>query len=582
LDPWERTISRFFHVFRLDSIKRKIMVFALLATLIPSLTMGWLSYVNNKRFLQGKITQELSNVTSHTARELDLWLKERSYEVRVFSTSYEVSENLVKILRSRGGPTGAAQPRHRLKDYLKSVRGKFTDIEELMVIDPKGRMVATSSENAGAAKIPTDWINQVKKGEVILGDAYWEKALKRTVMMIPQPIRAADGRFLGLFAAKLNFRAIDGILKGFSLGKTGEVYLMTRNGALIIGSRSASMSFMKTKLAARTTHDLLKKEAISLEYNNYLGKRVVGTLRRVPRSDWAVVAEIRKDEAFAQIDRLRNLTLLMVSGLLLVIGLTAYILGLTIIRPLDRLTNGAAKVGDGNLDVDLPVVNRGEVGYMTEVFNYMVGRLRKGREELAAINQALIDKNKELEELSVTDGLTGLYNRKHLMERLTQEMTRARRYNRPFSVLMIDIDHFKKYNDTFGHLAGDEVLVRIASVFKKSIRAVDYAARYGGEEFLVMLPETGLEDALEATERIRTLVAEETFGRGNQEVHVTLSIGVAEFPENGDTSESLIATADAALYEAKQGGRNRVVRANGRQAKKPLSTSSKVAGQANG
>jgi diguanylate cyclase (GGDEF)-like protein len=273
------------------------------------------------------------------------------------------------------------------------------------------------------------------------------------------------------------------------------------------------------------------------------------------------VAEIEREEAFAQINRLRNLTLLIVSGLLLCIGLTASLLGLIIVRPLDRLTNGAAKVAAGNLEVDLPVVSGGEVGYMTEVFNYMVANLRQSRKELAAINERLREKNNELEELSITDGLTGLYNRKHLMDTLTHEVTQAQRQNRPFSVLMMDIDHFKKYNDTFGHQAGDDVLVKMASTLRESARNVDFAARYGGEEFLVLLPETGLEDALEVAQRIRTQMAEKTFGMGKKKVNITVSIGVAEFPQHGDTRESIIASADGALYKAKRLGRNRVVRA---------------------
>jgi diguanylate cyclase (GGDEF)-like protein len=256
----------------------------------------------------------------------------------------------------------------------------------------------------------------------------------------------------------------------------------------------------------------------------------------------------------------------MVSGLLLGIGLTAYILGLTIVRPLDRLTKGAAKVAAGDLQVDLPVLSGGEVGYMTEVFNDMVARLHQGRDDLAAINNTLSERNRELAQLSVTDSLTGLYNRKHLMETLANEVARARRHKRPFSVLMIDIDHFKKHNDSFGHLAGDELLSKIASIFRESIRSVDYVARYGGEEFLVMLPETALTGGLESAERIRTRVAMETFGNGSKQI--TVSIGVAGFREHGDAPESIIVSADAALYQAKRRGRNRVVRASTRREEK--------------
>ena len=123
---------------------------------------------------------------------------------------------------------------------------------------------------------------------------------------------------------------------------------------------------------------------------------------------------------------------------------------------------------------------------------------------------------------------------------------------------MIDIDHFKKYNDTFGHPAGDEILSSMGTLFAR-LRGVDYAARYGGEEFFALLPHTRLSGAVEVAERIRTVAAKTFANRGKQKVPVTVSIGVAEFPTHGHSAAPLIAAADAALYSAKQRGRNRVV-----------------------
>jgi diguanylate cyclase (GGDEF)-like protein len=143
------------------------------------------------------------------------------------------------------------------------------------------------------------------------------------------------------------------------------------------------------------------------------------------------------------------------------------------------------------------------------------------------------------------------------METLNEEVNRAHRHGHGFAVLMADIDHFKQYNDTYGHLAGDKVLVRVAEILREAIRNVDYAARYGGEEFFVMMPETTLEGAVEVADRIRARLAGQIIAGGR----VTISVGVAEFPIHGDTPEALIATADAALYEAKREGRNRVLRA---------------------
>ncbi|NIO04328.1 MAG: diguanylate cyclase [Proteobacteria bacterium] len=558
---WEKRISSFLHTFRLDRIKSKILAFALFATLIPCLTMGWLSYAYNKRFLQEKITQEMRNATSHTAQELQLWFKERFYDVRVFSSSYEVSENMEKIPPAPRASMEETPTLSRLRDYLKSVQKRFTDYEEFMVVDPDGEVVATSADQVGAVNLPPDWLERAINDKAIVSDAYWDKALKKPVVMIAETIKTADGHFLGVFAAKANFRRIDEILRRFSFGETGRLYLVDRDGLLIIAPEPLPLPFMTTALAPEKTQALFAKQASSLEYTDYLGRAVVGNLERLPPLDWGVVAAMERDEAYAQIVRLQGLTVVIVSVLLLGVGLIAYVLGVSIVSPLDRLTNGAAKVAEGDLEVDLPIFSRGEVGYMTRVFNNMVARLRQGRDELATINRTLQEKNKELETISVTDSLTGLYNRKHLMETLAHEVTRGQRYDHSLSVLMIDIDHFKKYNDTFGHLAGDRLLAKMARIFKESIRSIDYVARYGGEEFVVMLPETGSREAISAAERIRTRVVGETMIDSDETHSTTISIGVAGFPENGDTLESVVASADEALYQAKRGGRNRVVSA---------------------
>ena len=177
--------------------------------------------------------------------------------------------------------------------------------------------------------------------------------------------------------------------------------------------------------------------------------------------------------------------------------------------------------------------------------------------ELDAINETLRAKNEELERLSVTDGLTGLANHRFLLQRLKEEGVRSNRNNHPFSVLMADVDHFKNYNDTFGHPAGDEVLKKVGAIMRDAIRTMDCAARYGGEEFAIVLPETTADGAQQVAERIRARIAAEDFP-GRQ---ITLSIGVAEFPTDADLPQAVIAVADAALYEAKRGGRDRVVAA---------------------
>lgn len=175
---------------------------------------------------------------------------------------------------------------------------------------------------------------------------------------------------------------------------------------------------------------------------------------------------------------------------------------------------------------------------------------------VAVLNARLYEKTLELAQL---DGLTGLANRRYLMERLQQEMERAERYQTSLSVLMLDVDKFKSFNDTYGHLKGDELLKSFAAMIKDIVRTADIAGRYGGEEFCVILPNTSNKGAVLIAERIRKTMEELkiTIGSDQPPVGRTASIGVAEFTA-GDSVEKLLSIADAALYRAKEGGRNRV------------------------
>lgn len=162
---------------------------------------------------------------------------------------------------------------------------------------------------------------------------------------------------------------------------------------------------------------------------------------------------------------------------------------------------------------------------------------------------------------AVTDDLTALYNRRACDKRLAEEVDRAQRYGRPFSVLMMDVDHFKAVNDRYGHPGSDLVLKQVAQRLARQLRQVDVAARYGGEEFMVILPETPGESAALVADRIRRAIAAETVAMpSGDEVSVTVSIGVASFPDDADTRDGLISAADRALYAAKHTGRNQAGR----------------------
>jgi diguanylate cyclase (GGDEF)-like protein len=182
--------------------------------------------------------------------------------------------------------------------------------------------------------------------------------------------------------------------------------------------------------------------------------------------------------------------------------------------------------------------------------------------ESLALQIAAALQNAHLYELAMVDGLTGLFVRRYFDARIEEEIERSRRYGTPFSVIMLDVDDFKKLNDTYGHLVGDRVLRAIANVVKAQMRGVDTAARYGGEEMSVILPRTEMVGAYNLAERIRESIGElriTTDDEPPKALAVTASLGIAAFPESkAQTGEDLVRRADRALYRAKKTGKNRV------------------------
>jgi two-component system, cell cycle response regulator len=224
---------------------------------------------------------------------------------------------------------------------------------------------------------------------------------------------------------------------------------------------------------------------------------------------------------------------------------SAKVLSQHILAPLRLLREGVACFGEGDLSHRISLVTQDEMAELANAFNTMAQTLEQSQAELTR--------------LATLDGLTGVYNRREFNRWLTLEVERSKREFNPVSLLMVDIDHFKKLNDTYGHQAGDEALRQVGRLLQREVRPGDHVARYGGEEFAIILPKASGADAFAVAERIRVSIAAHVIPLSlRQSLTFTASLGFSTFSIDKDTEEEFIQRADQALYYAKHSGRNRV------------------------
>jgi diguanylate cyclase (GGDEF)-like protein len=284
---------------------------------------------------------------------------------------------------------------------------------------------------------------------------------------------------------------------------------------------------------------------------------------------------LRADLSLARLDaRIDSVRWRVIGWIALAAALAVFELGFmltrVVIRPVRNLSEAATRLGQGDLSARAEELkSKDELGLLARVFNSMAASLaaqtadleRRVEERTRELKAA----NEQLARLATTDELTGLFNHRYFQETLRFEAMRAERKTGALSLLMIDVDNFKRFNDTHGHPAGDALLREIALCFRRHLRTIDIVARYGGEEFAVILLDTPKAAAAQVAEKLRAEISAAPFPNRETQPggHVSISVGVASLPGDAQTPPELVAAADAALYAAKRGGRDRVALAGG-------------------
>lgn len=509
----------------------------------------------------------LLQVARSVADRLDQDLAERQREIRNVAALEALQPHWLEN-------TGS------LRKVLDTMQSTLPDYAWIGFADQDGRVrAATGGILEGASVAQRPWFsNGIKQAAV--EDVHLASLLQSLLkphadgtpfrfVDVAAPVSDGSGRIIGVLGTHLSWRWADVVRREVLSSRRPElkedIIVLDRSGRVLLGPDLGAAPYTAAELAAgrfidrRAGGDRLATAAATHGRGDYAGL------------GWIVVALQPVDTALAGANRL--------TGLILLVGLIAAVLGMVGIgliagrlsRPLTRLTEAVDRIGrQPNARMTDRVHGSPEVLRLSTAIRSLLRRIgtaeedaRLSRVEATDAVHAAEDRVRRLgadlramQVLADTDGLTGLLNRRAFLPLANDAMSYFKRYRRGICVLMIDIDHFKRVNDLYGHAAGDEVIRQVGRIIRDAIRTTDKVARFGGEEFVVLLRETDLQGATLFAERIRQTVAGTVFEPEGQCLRATISVGMAGAEVADDDIDHTIERADRALYAAKSGGRN--------------------------
>jgi len=541
----------------LQSLPSRFVGALLLAVLSTSLAVTWLSIEATESFLHEKVEQKFAAVLAATGQRIELWHAERELELDTLSRSNALAGTLTQLRPGTGG-NSSATPGNR---YLSLVLDQLPQYRALFVLDPEGKVLS--------------WAGESPEPE----GGFLRKLAAATEPSVHEPRPDSAGNRLHVVSAPVpgkrdaQRRSVHGILREDSfdelltsagLGPEGQIFAVGRDHSILAPLHSADRIANNYGFQSTDAADGGSGEAGVEPYTTAAGVEVVGGTLPLARFGWTLVVEEPYASVFAPVVAIVQRTLAINLGIIVFFSVLAFFAARSIVRPVHALSEAARKIAGGNLQVEIPVSSSDdEIGVLTRALGEMMGRLRQNQIRTDEQNRKLEDANKKLEELSITDGLTGLYNHRHFQVELDRETKRAARSGDPMSLILIDVDDFKTFNDCHGHSVGDEALKSVAQAMQGVTRETDLLARYGGEEFVLLTLRNSLDTAIKIAEVLREAVSEvrvlEAANPDAEPLRVTVSIGVAGFC--GD-ARAFFNEADKALYAAKAGGKNCVVAAN--------------------
>lgn len=550
---------------------RLTLLFAGLFILLDLIASFYLNWFLSQQMLLSK-GDSMRQLGQGIVRAISVNLTERDREIRLLAANINAQQSLAKP--------------DQVRQSLNALQASYPSYAWIGIADAKGVVnIATRQLLEGQSVTKRPWFIHGMQGPFV-GDVHEAVLLSK---LLPEaqrqgePLRFVDftaplydqqGQIQGVLATHVLWEWVEQTVQGMlsaNFRNTGiDVVILDKKNNVI----SPFAAVGQTKLPA----NLSSKENFHVAGWSGSGDYLYTVLplegELATKLGWHIVVRQPLEKALATVRLVRNslLSFELLATVLLIV--TVYQLARRFSQPIEMLAQNAIAISQDNQAVwpKLPHAVR-ELQQLSVAFEDMTASLLQKKNELEQMNlsleQTVAERTAELskanlalaqraelqEQLARRDALTGVANRMAANERLLFEQQRYTRHQHSYSILMMDIDFFKRINDNFGHAVGDQVLIQTAHVLQHQLRRTDFIARFGGEEFLVILPETTLEGAAQLAEKLRVAVAEYAYAAVGQ---VTLSLGVAMVDGSDEVAETVLRRADEALYQSKHGGRNRV------------------------
>ncbi|MBC7514780.1 MAG: diguanylate cyclase [Herminiimonas sp.] len=570
-----RLQSLFDHVcldlLRRLTIRHRLILSFIALSLLPLTILGGLSYTASSRAIQEQSSAYSIEIARQVAQSFQLQMS----QVEAASEDFILSDRVQKALGDyyQAGADMRPSARSELTRSLLEKYGSFDYVNQKYLLDAQFNMMDTqvfSRLREGVVRIAQTAAED--------GRPTWTRyrgfAGQSSIVLLRKIHGKRDNRPVGTLFIGLKASRFSSIFKNVFQGDdTGLFVVDIDDGRIIVDGRAIGPMLSSTTADAALVrqigvHTQAAGDSASLAFTSADGQAYRAAYAHIPNTTWYVVNAASLESLMAQPRAMRNKVILI--GLICFLCALAFSAAISrsISTPLDSLVRIMQQTEAGNYRMRLPAMGADEVTTLAGKFNAMARRVHEQNERLeervAERTRDLAQATRALEVLSTTDGLTGIANRRRFDQFLTDEMNRASRLSEPLTLLMLDVDLFKNYNDLYGHHAGDECLRAIAALLQsRARRASDLAARYGGEEFALICANTSAATALELAQSICSALTALALPHAHSPFGcVTLSIGVATLvPAAGIEARVLIERADGAMYHAKNTGRNRACEA---------------------